>query len=316
MPLPVRPSDRPPEASDLQVQAQQQDSVSHSIQSNKPTGVGFSLDRSFVTALQGHSSAPNTAQQWIPVGEKDILPAVRDGIKSLNLSDEFKDKLCKPWSNTVVVRLLGKSIGYSYLCHRLHAIWKPFGNLHIVDLDRNCFLVKFANEQDYFKALTGGPWMLLDHYLIVHQWDRSFRVADDLPKKMVVWVRFPHLPIHFYHPQVLPSLGNLLGRTIKIDFNTQRAERGKFSRIAIEIDLSEPLAPVVELDGNLQKIEYENLPDLCFECGMVGHGAQSCPKIQRKPIQPESETVEGLAVIGAAPCRSKRRNRDRTAPGW
>ncbi|CAN1170989.1 hypothetical protein LINPERHAP2_LOCUS29303 [Linum perenne] len=222
MPLPVRPSDRPPEASDLQVQAQQQDSVSHSIQSNKPTGVGFSLDRSFVTALQGHSSAPNTAQQWIPVGEKDILPAVRDGIKSLNLSDEFKDKLCKPWSNTVVVRLLGKSIGYSYLCHRLHAIWKPFGNLHIVDLDRNCFLVKFANEQDYFKALTGGPW----------------------------------------------------------------------------------------------KIEYENLPDLCFECGMVGHGAQSCPKIQRKPIQPESETVEGLAVIGAAPCRSKRRNRDRTAPGW
>ncbi|CAN1170988.1 hypothetical protein LINPERHAP2_LOCUS29303 [Linum perenne] len=140
--------------------------------------------------------------------------------------------------------------------------------------------------------------MLLDHY------------------KMVVWVRFPHLPIHFYHPQVLPSLGNLLGRTIKIDFNTQRAERGKFSRIAIEIDLSEPLAPVVELDGNLQKIEYENLPDLCFECGMVGHGAQSCPKIQRKPIQPESETVEGLAVIGAAPCRSKRRNRDRTAPGW
>ncbi|CAN1332498.1 hypothetical protein LINPERPRIM_LOCUS35734 [Linum perenne] len=61
---------------------------------------------------------------------------------------------------------------------------------------------------------------------------------------MVVWVRFPHLPIHFNHAQVLTSLGNLIGTTVKIDYNTQRAERGKYSRIAIEIDLSEPNPPV------------------------------------------------------------------------
>ncbi|CAN1744110.1 hypothetical protein LINPERHAP1_LOCUS2009 [Linum perenne] len=268
MPSPVRPSDRPPEGSGSQLQIPRQESEIQHPPTSSATAVDFSFNRSYATALQGQSPSPNSAHHWIPVGEKDILLTVRDGIKSLNLSEEFKDKLCKPWSNTVVVRLLGKNIGYSYPCHRLHAIWKPLGNLHIVDLDRNCFLVKFANEQDYFKALTGGPWMLLDHYLIVHQWDRSFRVVEDLPKKMVVWVRFPHLPIHFYHPQVLTSLGNLLGRTIKIDFNTQRAERGKFARIAIEINLSEPLAPVIELDGALQKVEYENLPALCFECGM------------------------------------------------
>ncbi|CAN1177409.1 hypothetical protein LINPERHAP2_LOCUS33086 [Linum perenne] len=73
-------------------------------------------------------------------------------------------------------------------------------------------MIKFTNEQDYFKALTEGPWTILDHYLIVHQWDQSFRVSSDLPRKMVVWVRFPHLPIHYYHAQVLTSLGNLLAR--------------------------------------------------------------------------------------------------------
>ncbi|CAN1725561.1 hypothetical protein LINPERHAP1_LOCUS136 [Linum perenne] len=91
--------------------------------------------------------------------------------------------------------------------------------MHIVDLDKRCFLVKFAMEQDYFKALTGGPWILLDHY------------------KMVAWVRFPHPPIHFYHAQVHTSLGNLVGKTIRIYFNTQTSEHGKFARIAIEIDL-------------------------------------------------------------------------------
>ncbi|CAN1141827.1 hypothetical protein LINPERHAP2_LOCUS12708 [Linum perenne] len=139
-------------------------------------------------------------------------------------------------------------------------MWKPAGSMHIVDLDRSCFLVKFTCEQDYFKALTGGPWMLLDHYLAVHQWDPSFRVTNELPKKMVAWVRFPHLPIHFYHGQVLTSLGNLVGKTVKIDFNTQTAKRGKFARIAIEIDLDKPLPPVVLLDGTIQQIEYENLP--------------------------------------------------------
>ncbi|CAN1801889.1 hypothetical protein LINPERHAP1_LOCUS23151 [Linum perenne] len=107
--------------------------------------------------------------------------------------------------------------------------------------------------------------------------DPSFRVTNELPKKMVAWVRFPHLPIHFYHGQVLTSLGNLIGKTVKIDFNTQTAERGKFARIAIEIDLDKHLSPVVLLDGTIQQIEYENLPNLCFECGRVGHERAECP---------------------------------------
>ncbi|CAN1173739.1 hypothetical protein LINPERHAP2_LOCUS30846 [Linum perenne] len=139
-------------------------------------------------------------------------------------------------------------------------MWKPTGNIHIVDLDKSCFLVKFSVEQDYFKALTGGPWILLDHYLVVHQWDPSFRVSNDLPKRMVAWIRFPHLPIHLYHGQVLTALGNLVGKTVKIDSTTQSAERGKFARIAVEIDLDKPLPPVVLLDGAIQQVEYENLP--------------------------------------------------------
>ncbi|CAN1243931.1 hypothetical protein LINPERPRIM_LOCUS5876, partial [Linum perenne] len=101
-------------------------------------------------------SSPNDQPPWIPVGENDIVASISKGVKSLTLSKEFKDKLCKPWSRSFIIRLLGKSIGYSFLCQRLHAMWKPVGHLHIVDLDRSCFLVKFGNDQDYFKALTGG----------------------------------------------------------------------------------------------------------------------------------------------------------------
>ncbi|CAN1332712.1 hypothetical protein LINPERPRIM_LOCUS35828, partial [Linum perenne] len=236
--------------------------------------------QSYIGALNGSVIGSSTpGQSWIPVGVSDIVPACSNGIKSLSLSKGFKEKLCKPWSHSVVVRLLGKSIGYSYLCHRLRAMWKPTGNLHIVDLDKSCFLVKFSIEQDYFKALTGGgAWILLDHYLVVHQWDPSFRVSNDLPKRMVAWIRFPHLPIHLYHGQVLTALGNLVGKTVKIDSTTQSAERGKFARIVVEIDLDKPLPPIVLLDGAIQQVEYENLPQLCFDCGLVGHERLSCPR--------------------------------------
>ncbi|CAN1725724.1 hypothetical protein LINPERHAP1_LOCUS213 [Linum perenne] len=161
-------------------------------------------------------------------------------------------------------------------------------------------MVKFANDQDYFKALTGGPWMFLDHYLIVHQWDHSFRVSNDMPKKMVAWVRFPHLPIHFYHAQVLTSLGNLVGKTIKIDFNTQRAKRGRFARIAIELDLNESLPPVVLLDGAPQLVEYESLPNMCFECGRIGHDSATCPRNPLATLQAPTETQGGTAVVNGS----------------
>ncbi|CAN1324628.1 hypothetical protein LINPERPRIM_LOCUS33174 [Linum perenne] len=119
---------------------------------------------------------------------------------------------------------------------------------------------------------------------------------------MVVWVRFPHLPIHYYHAQVLTSLGNLIGKTVKIDFNTQQAERGKFARIAIEIDLNEAIPPVVLLDGDIQKVEYENLPTLCFGCGRVGHDSKACPRNSAVPPATAaiSTDTSGLVTVGIA----------------
>ncbi|CAN1177096.1 hypothetical protein LINPERHAP1_LOCUS4995 [Linum perenne] len=42
---------------------------------------------------------------------------------------------------------------------------------------------------------------------------------------MVVWVRFPHMLIQYDYSQILTSLGDLIGRTVKIDYNTQNVER-------------------------------------------------------------------------------------------
>ncbi|CAI0425639.1 unnamed protein product [Linum tenue] len=110
---------------------------------------------------------------------------------------------------------------------------------------------------------------------------------------MIVWLQLPDLPIHLYHKEVLISIGNLLGRTIKLDYHTLNQQRAKFARLAVEINLEKPLIPRVHLDGEWQKIEYENLPEVCFKCGKVGHSSTSCPKL-RLVLQGERPTVAGI----------------------
>ncbi|CAN0920410.1 hypothetical protein LINGRAHAP2_LOCUS32032 [Linum grandiflorum] len=92
----------------------------------------------------------------------------------------------------------------------------------MVDLESEVFLAIFEDASDYFHALTGGPWTILDHY------------------KMGVWIRFPRLPYQYYHSDVLTGLGDLIGKTVRFDSRTQRSVRGKFARIVVEIDLTNP----------------------------------------------------------------------------
>ncbi|CAL1362247.1 unnamed protein product [Linum trigynum] len=236
----------------------------------------------------GHLTSSKT-QQWTPVGEHDLVPGFYNGEPALNLSPGFKEKLCAPWQKTLVVRLLGLRINYTTLCSRLRMLWRPIGSMEIMDLDDACYLVQLSNDQDYFKALTDGPWVIFDHYLAVQQWTPSFGVLDPLPKTIIVWIQLPRLKVHFYHKEILTSLGNLVGRTIKLDYHTLNRQRRKFDRLAVEVDLSKPLVPRIFLDGKWQMVEYENLPVVCFECGKIGHNATSCPMLC--PVNTPSQLV-------------------------
>ncbi|CAL1380624.1 unnamed protein product [Linum trigynum] len=61
-------------------------------------------------------------KQWTPVGENDLIPGKRNGEPALNISSEFKNRICAPWQRTIVVRLLGTKIGFNALCSRLRSL--------------------------------------------------------------------------------------------------------------------------------------------------------------------------------------------------
>ena len=54
---------------------------------------------------------------------------------------------------------------YKLLLSILQKLWAKKGVVSLINIGKGFFVVKMTDKDDYFNALTGGPWMLFDHHL-------------------------------------------------------------------------------------------------------------------------------------------------------
>ncbi|KAI9074561.1 hypothetical protein K1719_043402 [Acacia pycnantha] len=80
-------------------------------------------------------------------------------------SEKMKKRLYRAWDNAVIVKLLGRNIGYKILLSILQLLWARRGVIRLINIGNGYFVVKLTNRDDYHHALTRGPWVLFDHYL-------------------------------------------------------------------------------------------------------------------------------------------------------
>ena len=85
----------------------------------------------------------------------------------LQLSKEDKGIFRKPWRQTLIIKLLSRSIGYKILFQIITSLWKPKATIDHMAMDNRFFLVKFATLEDNGIAKYNGPWMIFNHYLTV-----------------------------------------------------------------------------------------------------------------------------------------------------
>ncbi|KAG8483174.1 hypothetical protein CXB51_022167 [Gossypium anomalum] len=83
--------------------------------------------------------------------------------------------------NIVVVKLLGRNIGYGVLHNRIISLWKPSQPFHIMDVTNGYYLVRFQNKDDYDMTLTQGPWKVFRHYFTIQSWIVDFDPLKHFP---------------------------------------------------------------------------------------------------------------------------------------
>ncbi|XLR48017.1 hypothetical protein S83_032677 [Arachis hypogaea] len=221
--------------------------------------------------------SPDPEDRWYKDTDKDDLEdRPFDPCPTIPVSKEEFEDWCKPWRNALIIKVLGKRVGLAFLEQRLKRDWVKKGTIHVIDMDRDYFLVHFSDEENYSHALLEGPWMIAGHYLIVQRWRPFFLKSEHHVRKIAVWVRIPNLPIELYNHRFLWRVGSAIGHMLKIDRNTSIHSRGRFARICVEIDLAKKLVPRISVLGSELNIEYEGLYQICFSCGRYGHRMDQC----------------------------------------
>ena len=55
-----------------------------------------------------------------------------------------------------------------------------------------------------------------------------------------------------------------------------RQSKVEFARLAVMVNLNKPLVSRFKIDNRVQKVEYEDLPTICYSCVRFGHVVESC----------------------------------------
>ncbi|KAI9120872.1 hypothetical protein K1719_007905 [Acacia pycnantha] len=173
--------------------------------------------------------------------------------------------LMRPFRRTLVVKLMGRQPSYVFMVKKLTQIWAKIGNIDILDLDNDFYLVCFQIHEDYMEALTDGG---LD------------------------------LPTPLFDKKFLLNLGNSIGRAIRLDIHTAQRARGKFARMCVKLDLTKPLVPEFIVEGQVLSVVYESLGLLCKKCGKVGNNKERCDTTNKKHEE-EGMDVEGQENLGS-----------------
>lgn len=70
------------------------------------------------------------------------------------ISSVEKQRLYKPWTKTLIIKLIGKRMGYNILLTKIQKIWNTSDPLNLIDLDNDFYLKRFLSENLYTTFLN------------------------------------------------------------------------------------------------------------------------------------------------------------------
>ncbi|KAJ4823442.1 hypothetical protein Tsubulata_023131 [Turnera subulata] len=133
---------------------------------------------------------------------EELLPADEDGFPSevsnpeddaddpycptILLSSSDKKRIYQRWKDTLIVKLLGKKVGYRFLYRTLMNQWRPKEEIAMADMGIDFYLFQFNNEYDFSRVLYDRPWIVADHVLVVRKSQPRFDPDEAVIDRVVV----------------------------------------------------------------------------------------------------------------------------------
>ena len=87
------------------------------------------------------------------MGMADTHPSAEDEPTEedweITVTTEMKQKMAGPWQISIILKLIGRQLGYRALQTRLAGIWRPAGKPLLIDIGYGFFIMRFDILTDY-----------------------------------------------------------------------------------------------------------------------------------------------------------------------
>uniref|UniRef100_A0A803QDR9 DUF4283 domain-containing protein n=1 Tax=Cannabis sativa TaxID=3483 RepID=A0A803QDR9_CANSA len=160
--------------------------------------------------------------------------------------------------------------------------WVTRDSLTFSDYGSGMFMVEFQCEGDMRRVLEGQPWHF-DHCLVTQANPRGLDTL--LPNQLrysPFWIQVHSIPFGQKSLKLAKLIGDEVGDFLEVDKITLLKVYGLFLRIRVLIDVSKPITRGILVDfksihrEKWLNFKYENLPNICYHCGMFDHTLTKC----------------------------------------
>ncbi|KAF3664896.1 hypothetical protein FXO38_09877 [Capsicum annuum] len=211
----------------------------------------------------------NTITSTFDMGDEIVQE--HDGSNFIPLTADDKDRIYKPWQNSLIIKLIRRRMTHQLLKQKLTNIWKPTEETNLVDLGSEYFLLKFAKEQNMNHVLHDGPWFVQNGYFSVQRWEPKFVASKAKEAYTALWLRLLKLPSEFYDFEILRKVGDRVGLLLRVDTCTSMTSRERYAKLCVQVPMEQPLLHHVYIGSHIQEIHYEGFNMLGTLCGRVVH---------------------------------------------
>lgn len=104
------------------------------------------------------------------------MKGVDDGISSIDFFERVFGLIDDSMSKTLIVKLLGRRIGYNALWNKVCALWKPSMWLQLMDIENGYYLAKFELTSVIMRLSRKVLGLCLDITLQFSHGHRVFRL--------------------------------------------------------------------------------------------------------------------------------------------
>ncbi|XP_030941471.1 uncharacterized protein At4g02000-like [Quercus lobata] len=177
--------------------------------------------------------------------------------------------------------LTNKSVSLDALRKNLRMMWKLKKEMKLSEIEEDLFLVEFGDEKDKRKVIDMSPWSYEKQLVIIQEFEAELTPKEIELKWSPFWVQMFNLPLKCRTRETGMVIGSKLGEVLEVDVPDLGVHWGKCLRVRIRIDVTKRLlrGKRFSIEGGESRwvnFKYKQLPNICYNCGLLSHSLKDC----------------------------------------